>query len=81
MVKKGKLQEIFSKALYGDDPRRYSVSYRDFDSVAKISLLEFLKISENFQLVPASRIIKIERDGVTMYFNSSLDMSKKRSQR
>ena len=78
MVKKGKLQEIFSKALYGDNPQFYSVSYRDFDSVVKISLLEFLKISENFQLVPASRIIKIERDEVTLYSNSSWGMSKKK---
>lgn len=67
MVKKGKLQEIFSKALYGDDAEHYYVSYRDFDSVVKISLPEFLKISENFELVPASRILKIEKNGVVLY--------------
>ena len=67
MVKKGKLQEIFSKALYCDGADGYSVFYRDFDSIVKISLLEFLKISENFQLVPASRIVKIERNGAVLY--------------
>lgn len=71
MVKKGKLQEIFSKALYGDDTERYYVSYRNFDSIVKISLVEFLKISENFELVPASRILKIERDDVVLYSKSS----------
>ncbi|NAL77122.1 DUF504 domain-containing protein [Nitrososphaera sp. AFS] len=75
MVKKGKLQEIFSKALYGDDAEGYSVSYRDFNSVVKISLLEFLKISENFQLVPASRILMIEKNGTVLYSKGQKSVS------
>jgi hypothetical protein len=67
MVKKGKLTEIFSKALYYDDPERYSVSFRDFDSVVRISLPEFLKVSDNFETVPASRILTIEKDGVIQF--------------
>ncbi|MDQ3975943.1 MAG: DUF504 domain-containing protein [Thermoproteota archaeon] len=65
--RKGKLEEIFSKALYADDPGLYSVSYRDFESVVQVSLLEFLDLSENFELIPANRIIIISRDGKELY--------------
>ncbi len=76
MVRKGKLQEIFSKALYGDDDAlRYFVFYRDFDSVVKISLSEFIKISENFEIIPATRILKIEKDGVVLYSKISTKSS------
>jgi hypothetical protein len=75
MVKKGKLQEIFSKALYGDDAEGYSVFYRDYNSVVKIPLLEFLKVSENFQLVPASRILKIEKNGGILYSKAQKSVS------
>ena len=30
--RKGKLEEILSKAIYADNPHLYSISYRDFDS-------------------------------------------------
>jgi hypothetical protein len=65
--RKGKLQEIFSKALYADDPSLYSVTYRDFESVVQVSLLEFLDLSENFELIPANRIIVVSRDGKELY--------------
>ena len=65
--KKGRLEEIFSMAIYADDPRRYSVSYRDFQSVVQVPLLEFLKLSENFELIPANRIIVISKDGNVLY--------------
>ena len=65
--KKGKLEEIFSKALYADDPDLYSVSYRDFESIVQVSLLDFLKISENFELIPASRINIISKGGQELY--------------
>lgn len=65
--KKGRLEEIFSKAIYADDPRRYSVSYRDFEWVVQVPLLEFLKLSENFELIPANRIIVISKDGNVLY--------------
>jgi uncharacterized protein (UPF0248 family) len=65
--RKGRLEEILSKALYADDPHLYSISYRDFDSVVQVPLLEFLKISENFQVIPASRIIRINKDGEVIY--------------
>jgi hypothetical protein len=65
--RKGRLEEILSKALYADDPHLYSISYRDFDSVVQVPLLEFLKISENFEVVPASRIIAVSKDGEVLY--------------
>jgi hypothetical protein len=65
--RKGKLEEIFSKALYADDPSLYSVSYRDFETIAQVSLLEFLNLSENFELIPANRIIIVSRDGKELY--------------
>jgi uncharacterized protein (UPF0248 family) len=65
--KKGRLEEIFSKAKYADDPRRYSVSYRDFQSIVQVPLLEFLELSENFELIPANRIIMISKDGNVLY--------------
>jgi hypothetical protein len=65
--RKGRLEEILSKALYADDPHLYSISYRDFDSVVQVPLLEFLKISENFEVIPANRIIVVSKDGEVLY--------------
>ncbi|NOJ30160.1 MAG: DUF504 domain-containing protein, partial [Nitrososphaeraceae archaeon] len=55
---KGKLEEIISKAIYADDPALYTVKYRDFENIKAISLPEFIELSMNFQLIPASRIIE-----------------------
>jgi hypothetical protein len=65
--RKGNLEEIFSKALYADDPSLYLVSYRDFESIVQVSLLEFLDLSENFELIPANRIMIVSRDGKELY--------------
>jgi uncharacterized protein (UPF0248 family) len=67
MSKKGRLEEIFSKALYSDDPKLYSVYYRDCDSFVKVSLPEFVKLSQNFELIPAHRVMTITKDGKTLY--------------
>jgi hypothetical protein len=65
--RKGRLEEILSKALYADDPHLYSISYRDFDSVVQVPLLEFLEISQNFEVIPANRIIVVSKDGEILY--------------
>ena len=65
--RKGQLEEIFSKALYADDPRLYTVSYWDFESVVQVPLMEFLKLSENFELIPANRIVVVSKDGKVIY--------------
>jgi hypothetical protein len=73
MPRKGKLAEIFSKALYCDNPDLYSLNYRDFNKVVEVSLAEFLKVSENFQLIPASRILSVTKDGTLLYNKKCLN--------
>ena len=48
MARKGRLEEIFGKALYADDAALYSVSYRDFESIVEVPLQEFVELSEDF---------------------------------
>jgi hypothetical protein len=69
--RKGRLREIFSKAIYADDPKLYIVSYRDFDSILDLPLLEFVRLSENFELIPLSRISSIKRENKVLYQKSS----------
>jgi uncharacterized protein (UPF0248 family) len=70
MTKKGRLEEIFSKALHADDPSMYFVSYRDFDNVVEVTLKEFVELSENFAVIPASRIIEVRKGRETLYRKS-----------
>jgi hypothetical protein len=67
MTRKGRLEEIFSKALYADNPDLYSVSYREYDSIINVSLPEFLKLSENFEVIPSNRIFLVTREGKILY--------------
>ena len=67
MVRKGRLQEIISKAIYADDPKLYTIAYRDFNEIKEVSLPEFLQMSEDFQIIPASRIVSIKRLNETVY--------------
>ena len=69
VARKGKLGEIFSKAVYADDPNLYSVSYRDFENIIELSLPEFLEISENFELIPQSRIVLVKK-GTDIFIES-----------
>ena len=65
--KKGKLQEILSKAIYADNPAMYIISYRDFNKIISIPLLEFIEISQNFEIIPATRIIQITKGERIIY--------------
>jgi hypothetical protein len=67
---KGKLEEIFSRAQYADDPSLYFVSYRDFENIVEVPLQEFVQLSENFSVIPASRITKVRRGDETLYRKS-----------
>jgi hypothetical protein len=67
MSKKAKLEEILSKAIHSDDPKLYLVCYRDFQSFVKVSLPEFLELSQRFQLIPAHRVMTITREGKLLY--------------
>ncbi|HEU5461363.1 MAG TPA: DUF504 domain-containing protein [Nitrososphaeraceae archaeon] len=65
--KKGKLQEILSKAIYADNPHKYIISYRNFDTILSIPLLKFMEISQNFEIIPATRIIQIKKGERIVY--------------
>lgn len=67
MPKKGKIEEIFSKALYADNPSNYFVVYRDFENFKQVNLMDFITLSENFQLIPITRIIKIQKGKKILY--------------
>jgi uncharacterized protein (UPF0248 family) len=67
MVRKGRLQEIISKALHADDTKLYMIAYRDFDQIKELSLRDFLKVSEDFQTIPASRIVYVKRSNEIVY--------------
>lgn len=67
MARKGKLQEVISKALHADDPELYTIAYRDFDEIKQVPLQDFLKLSEGFQTIPASRIVYVKRLNEIVY--------------
>ncbi len=67
MARKGRLEEIFSRALYADDPALYSVCYRDFESIVEVSLPEFLELSENFEVIPENRIVLVKKGDEVLY--------------
>ena len=65
--KKGKLQEILSKAIYADNPDIYIISYRDFDTILSVPLLKFIEVSQNFEIIPATRIIQVRKGERIVY--------------
>jgi hypothetical protein len=67
MARKGRLDEIFSKALYADDATLYSVSYRDFENIVEVPLPEFVKLSENFTVIPQNRILLVKKYAQVLY--------------
>ena len=67
MTKKGKINEIFSEAKFGSNAENYIVFYRNFERIIETSLPEFIKISENFETIPASRIEKITKNNKILF--------------
>ena len=74
--KKGKLQEVLSKAIYADDPSLYSIFYRDYNTIITTTLVKFMILSQNLQIIPATRILKIMRKEQIVYFNTNQYYSK-----
>ena len=72
--KKGKLEEVLSKARFYDDIELYQVSYRDFDNIVTIPLKEFILLSSTFELIPISRIVEIKK-GTTVVYSKSITNS------
>ncbi len=67
MTRKGVISEILSKALHHDRPDLYLVGYLDFDTIKEVTLPEFLKLSENFEVIPATRIAFIKKGTEILY--------------
>ena len=65
--RKGKIKEIFSKAIYSDNPYLYTISYRDFNRIISVPLPEFLELSDNLELIPITRIYQIRKDNKILY--------------
>ncbi|TLX91805.1 MAG: DUF504 domain-containing protein [Thaumarchaeota archaeon] len=65
--KKGKLEEVISKARYYDDIDLYQVSYRNFDNIITIPLKEFILLSSAFESIPISRIVEIKKRHTIVY--------------
>ena len=59
VVKKGIIEEIFSKAQFSEEANLYIVSFRDFEKIREITLPNFIIESDNFQKILSSRITKI----------------------
>ena len=69
--RKGKLEEILSKARFYDDIDLYQVSYRDFDNIASVTLKDFIYLSSNFESIPISRIVEIKKGPDMIYSKSN----------
>ena len=67
MVKKGIVEEIFSKARFANELELYNVSYRDLDKIKETTLLEFIKESEEFSKIPISRIVRIRKNNTVLF--------------
>ncbi|MGA8844088.1 MAG: DUF504 domain-containing protein [Nitrososphaeraceae archaeon] len=65
--KKGIIKEIISRAVYLNELDKYDVSYRDFEDIVTVPLREFMKISENLEIIPITRIDQIKRDSCIIY--------------
>lgn len=75
VVKKGKIQEIFSKARYADESTTYKVFFRDLDTIRQVTLPDFITESKNFETIPATRIEMIKKDNKILYKKSKREMS------
>ena len=67
MPRKGKLAEIFSKARYTDNPNSYIVGYLDYEIIKEVTLPEFIKISDNFETIPITRIWHVRKGNDVLY--------------
>ncbi|MDH3361559.1 MAG: DUF504 domain-containing protein [Nitrosopumilus sp.] len=71
MTKKGMIYEIFSKARFGNEVDTYKIFYRDFEKIIETTLLEFIRISENFETIPVGRIEKITKNNKILFEKNS----------
>jgi len=74
MTKKGIIEEIFSKAKFADDPMLYRVFYRDLDTIREMTLPDFLKESNNFEIIPITRIQLIKKNNKILFTKSEHEL-------
>ncbi|MDH3204663.1 MAG: DUF504 domain-containing protein [Nitrosopumilus sp.] len=67
MTKKGVIDEIFSRARFGNESETYKIFYRDFEKIIETTLTEFIKVSENFETIPIGRIVKITKSNKFLF--------------
>ena len=70
MAKKGKIEEIFSKARFADKASLYKVVFRDFETLRELTLPDFIVESNNFETIPVTRIELIKK-GDNILFKKS----------
>lgn len=68
--RKGKLEEILSKAKFYDDIDLYQISYRDYENIVSVTLKQFFYLSSNFESIPISRIVEIKKGSKVVYLKS-----------
>ena len=67
MVKKGELQQWFSRIQYGnEDQRSFSIVFRDFDVYIELSFTEFMN-RRSIDNIPLHRISQIRKDSVPIF--------------
>ncbi len=71
MTIKGVINEIFSKARFGNEAETYKIFYRDFEKIIEVTVPEFIKVSENFETIPISRIKKITKNNTILFEKST----------
>jgi hypothetical protein len=72
LAKKGKIEEILSKAQYADDPVLYKIYYRDLQTIKQLTLPDFIEESNNFETIPITRIEMIKRGSETLFKKTKL---------
>ncbi len=70
MAKKGKIEEIFSKARFADEASLYKVVFRDFETLRELTLPDFIVESNNFETIPVTRIEFIKKDDNILFKKS-----------
>jgi hypothetical protein len=75
VVKKGKIEEIFSKARFTDKTSTYKVFFRDFDTIREVMLPDFIIESNNFETIPITRIEMIKKDDKILFEKSKLEVN------
>jgi uncharacterized protein (UPF0248 family) len=77
--RKGSLKETLSYAMHKDNPKLFSVSYRDKDKI-KTDPLEDFMTKEEFSEIPLTRILEITRNGNVVWEKGQKQVKLKNSE-